>query len=131
MSAFTVSLETFTDADYAQSFRWQLGAAEDRVFYDFTGCSMEMMVRKVAEDVEVFLKLESGPPINGESGIDIYDPGTETTAGMWEFAVIIVKEDLQRIPEGVYEQSLIVRNPDGFYQDLWRGAFTNKVGPTR
>lgn len=131
-AAYQVDIETWTDADYAQAFRWQMTEGPPPTFYDFTGCSMALMVRKHAEDVETFLSLESnGALVPGEPGIDIYDPGTEATAGLWEFSVVILREQLQRIPEGTYDQSLIVTDATGFRRDLWRGTLTNTIGPTR
>jgi len=131
--AFAVTLQTFTDADYAQTFRVQLGNTIPPVYQNFTGYTMEMMVRAHPEDVEVFLAITSSSTgmAPGQSGIDIYDPGTETTAGLWEFAVIIFREQLQKIPEGTYAQSLIATGPDGFRRDIWRGDLINTIGPTR
>jgi hypothetical protein len=132
MTAFTVTIETWTDADYAQAFRYQLGTAIPPVYYDFTGCSLRMMIRKNAPDNQVFLDLNSSAGLLvTESGIDIYDPEDQETAGLWEFAVIILRAELQRIPQGTYEHSLIIKTPDGLYQDLWRGNFINTIGPTR
>lgn len=132
MSTFSVDIATWTDADYAQAFRHRLGEADPPTYFDFTGCTLQMMVRKEVQEHEVFLSLTSeGGLVPGESGIDIYDPGSELISGLWEFTIIIMRKDLQRLPEGAYEQSLIVLNPDGLYSDLWRGSFVNTIGPTR
>jgi hypothetical protein len=131
--AYQLDIVTFTDADYAQPFRVQLGTTTPPVYEDFTGCTMALMVRVHPEDVEVMLSLTSayGLPVQ-TSGIDIYDPSDPVAGpGMWEFAVVFMLEDLQRIPEGEYVQSLIVTAPDGFRRDIWRGNFTNSIGPTR
>ncbi len=127
----TINIDVYTDADYMQTFRQQLGSPG--VYYDFTGCTMHMMVRKHPDDTEVFLYLESvldglGPE---DSGIWIYHPDDVVAAGLFEFKIQIERFALQEIPQGVYVQSLIVHRPDGVYFDLWRGAFNNTIGPTR
>ena len=130
----TIQLDiiTYTDADYEQPFRVLISNGTTPVFEDFTGCTMAMMVRVQPDDVEVVLSLTSSYGLPAlTSGIDIYDPGDQPDPGLWEFAVIIMREDLQKFPAGDYVQSLIVTGEDGYRRDLWRGAFTNNVGPTR
>jgi hypothetical protein len=123
-----VDLDVYTDADYAQAFRQKIG---DTDYYDFTGCTLHMMVRKHAEDAEVFLYLDSETPTPGGSAISIYDPGDVGVAGLFEWSILIKHQDLQQIPEGDYVQSLIVQRPDGLFSDIWRGMFINTIGPTR
>jgi hypothetical protein len=127
-----VNITTFTDADYIQSFRQQL---PDSSYYDFVGCKMRMFVRKRAEDTLAELELESkvGGYDASASGIFMYDPGGtgQPAGGLYEWTVLILRADLEQIPEGDYEQSLIVERPTGIFNDLWRGTLTNTVGPTR
>jgi hypothetical protein len=127
----TINLDVYTDADYMQAFRQQNGAPG--TYYDFTGCTLHMMVRKLPENVEVFLYLKSNTSgiAPDDSGIWIYHPSDVVPAGLYEFTIKIVRTDLQQIPEGLYEQSLIVERPDGVFMDIWRGSFTNSAGPTR
>jgi hypothetical protein len=126
-----VDLDVYTDADYLQTFRRQVGAPG--TYYDFTGHTLHMMVRKLPEDVEVFLYLESNTSgvAAGNSGIYLYHPSDVVPAGLFEWSIKIARQDLQEIPEGAYVQSLIVQRPDGIFTDIWRGAFTNSIGPTR
>jgi len=128
MSAAEVDLITFTDADYAQAFRYQLTSTP--TYYDFTSCQLLMEVRKLAEDVEVFLSLTStfSGIAPGSSGIDI-STGDDGKPSI--FTIVIARAALAEIPEGDYVQSLILVTPDGLHSDLWRGTFTNSVGPTR
>ena len=56
MQYATVDLDVYTDADYMQTFRQQAGGPGN--YYDFTGCTLHMMVRKLPDDVEVFLYLD-------------------------------------------------------------------------
>jgi len=127
MSAAEVDLITFTDADYAEAYRYEVGSG---VYYDFTGCQLLMMVRKTAEDAEVFLSLTStfdGITV-GNSGIDIATGDDDKPS---VFTIVIARADLGRIPEGEYVQSLIVVTPDGLRSDIWRGSLTHSMGPTR
>jgi hypothetical protein len=128
MAYTTIDLTTFTDADFARSFRQQFTSSG--LFVDFTGCTMQLMVRTTPEDAEVFLVLNSstsGIPVD-ESGIDI---AVGSDGLMSVINVIIAKEDLQNIPEGSYVHSLIVTTPDSIENDLWRGSLIHSVGPTR
>lgn len=127
----TIDLDVYTDADYMQTFRQQNGSPG--IYYNFTGCTLHMMVRKQPEDVEVFLYLESNTSglAPDASGIWLYHPSDVSPAGLFEFMVKITRRALQEMPEGEYVQSLIVQRPDGIFTDIWRGAFTNNAGPTR
>jgi len=71
--------------------------------------------------------------LNAFTDADFADPGGtgQPPGGLYEWLIFIRREDLQQIPEGDFVQSLIVTRPDGIYDDLWRGTFTNTVGPTR
>ncbi len=131
MQYATVNIDAYTDADYQQTFRQQIG---DTDYFDFTGCTLHMMIRKQPDDVEVFIALDStGSPGYdlSKSCIALYDPGDVTPPGLYEFMILILKSDLQKMPQGQYVQSLIVERPDGIFDDLWRGTFSNTIGPTR
>jgi hypothetical protein len=127
----TVDLNAFTDADFCQTFRQLTGTT----YYDFTGCKMNLTIRRVAEDPLAELELHSivGGYDGSLSAIFMYDPGGtgQPPGGLYEWLVFIQREDLQQLPEGDYVQSLIVTRPDGIYDDIWRGTFTNTIGPTR
>ena len=139
--AAIIDLVVYSDADYSQSFRYQVGyddVAMKPIFYDFTGCTMQMMVRTAAEDTQVYLDLLSTTAglTPTTTGIDIYDPHDSTALPaspvLIEFLVAINHKDLQRyLPEGNYVHSLIVTQPNGVLWDLWRGALTATSGPTR
>ena len=139
--AAEVDLVTYSDADYSQSFRYQTGIDTPGtgfpIFFDFTGCTMQMMIRTVPEDTQVYLDLTSTTLglAPHQTGIDIYDPEDSAALpepGLIEFLVYIDHTDLQQfLPEGAYEQSLIVTLPSGVRWDLWRGSLTATTGPTR
>jgi hypothetical protein len=138
--AAQVDLVVYSDADYSQAFRYQTGyddIAQKAIYYDFTGCTMQMMVRTSADDTQVYLDINSTTLgfVADQTGIDIYDPGDSNALpepAMIEFSLNIGHSDLQQfLPEAAYVQSLIVTSPNGVKWDLWRGNLTSYEGPTR
>jgi hypothetical protein len=124
MDAAEVDINTYSDADFSYSF--QMGTQDPSgtnpvVPYDLTGHSLLMMVRKTADDAEVFINLSS----DDIDEIDIADP----VNGL--FSILISRDRLQRMEPGDYVHSLIMVQPSGIYEDVWRGSLTHAVGPTR
>jgi hypothetical protein len=119
MAAAGVDLFTFSDADFARAFQWLVG---DEPF-DFTGYGLAMMVRKRADDAEVTLSLSTD---NGSIDFTPDVDGKLTT-----FNVRILRSQMTEIQPGDYVHSLIRIRPDGLHDDLWRGALTHTIGPTR
>jgi hypothetical protein len=124
-----VNLQCWTDEDYAQAFRVQVNSD----YYDFAGCALWMHVRHVASDHTVYLELKGDDAglAAGESGLHIYSHPSDITGVKTMFDVVIARTELVRIPPDDYEQSLICIRPDGLYDAIWRGTFTNAIGPTR
>jgi hypothetical protein len=123
----TVALQTYTDSDFSYAFRAKF---PDDSYYDFTGCRLQLMVRKFPEAAEVYLTLDSAVDGvgAGKSGIDL-EQGDDGALSI--FTIVIFRGDLQRIPAGNYVHSLIVTPPDDLHYDFWRGPLTNSIGPTR
>lgn len=129
MTAAIVDLQTFSDADYSQAFQY----APDDVPFDFGDpdkfSKLLMMVRKSAEDAEVFISLDSAEEETlEEGGIDVY----EDDSGDWLFAITISRVKMQqRLRAGEYVYSVILVRPDGTRDDIMRGTLTHSIGPTR
>lgn len=132
-----MNLITYSDEDYAQVFRMVVGST----YKDFKNSILYMMVRKLPEDPEVFIYLESnqlGISL-GQDGIDVYQydeyiSGDDIISGdqpYTVFAVIISRNTLMRMPPGEYVHSLIEERTDGLREALWRGTLIHSIGPTR
>ena len=133
MPAIQVDLYTYTDADFCQAFKLQIGDPVCGVidYYDFTGKTLIMKVRRDASDAEVFVSLTSSTDgiAPGNGGIDIYaEDGVDE---MNVFAITIPMSELQKMSEGTYVQSLVIDHPDGCREELWRGNLINTIGPSR
>ena len=71
MPAIGLDIYTYSDADFCQAFKLNIGTESDGTtadYYDFTDKRLIMKVRRFADDVEVFISLSSDPG----GGIDIY-----------------------------------------------------------
>jgi len=111
-----VNITAYNDADFNRTFIWKTvsGAA-----INLTGGTMEMMLRKRAEDQVALLRLATD---TGE--ITILD------AGAGRFALRIAQYELERLDLGEFDQSNIF-SKDGAKTRIWSGTFINKAGPTR
>lgn len=127
MSGSVVNLETFSDADFARAFKWKIGTGEDD-YFDFTNHALAMMVRRNADDAEVFVSLESDS--GGLNGILFHEPEPGDTK-ITTFTIIIPRDHFQKMSPGEYVHSLILIRPDGLRDDIWRGTLTHAIGPTR
>ena len=62
MPAIGLDIYTYSDADFCQAFLLQIGMESDGItpnYYDFTGKTLIMKVRREAADAEVFISLTS------------------------------------------------------------------------
>ena len=134
MPAISVDLYTYSDADFCQAFMLQIGMESDGVtpdYYDFTGKTLIMKVRRQPEEAEVFISLTSDPsgvsPANG--GIDVYVDEGATEMNI--FAITIPMIELQKMVAGDYVHSLVMDDPSGCREEIWRGALHHAIGPSR
>jgi hypothetical protein len=128
MSAATVNINTYTDADFAKAFMVRVtpeGGGD--YYYDFAGVTMQMMIRKRPEDVEVFVALSTDPG----DGIILSASDPTATAYLDTINITITRAQLALMPDGDYAHSLIMYRADGIADDIWRGTLTNAIGPTR
>jgi len=122
MSAAIVNIETYSDADFAEAFQWEING----VLFDFTGYELVMMVRKQPEDAEVFVSLSS----IDDNGI-AFTPDPDDGDKLTTFNIYIYRDQMAQMPPGDYAHSLILLRPDGLRDDIWRGTLTHAIGPTR
>jgi hypothetical protein len=130
MSAATVNMNTYSDADFVKAFMLRVtddSGAGASYYYDFAGVAMQMMIRKKPEDVEVFVALSTDPG----DGIVLSASDSATPAVLDTINVTITRSQLSRMPEGDYAHSLIMTRADGIADDIWRGTLTHAIGPTR
>jgi hypothetical protein len=125
----TANLSTWSDADFAWAFRMRTETNPDK-FYNFRGCELNMMIRKFATDIEVFISLTSAPSGEGEGGIMFNAPELTDDGPIETFNIIIARDQFTHMPPGEYVQSLIMLRPDGVYEDIWHGTLTHQIGPT-
>jgi hypothetical protein len=111
-----VNINTYNDADFNRTFIWQ---TVDGAPIDMTGGTLEMMLRRQAEDETALLRLATD---TGEITLD------NPIAG--QFTVRISQDTLERLGLGDYDQSNIFTR-DGNKVRIWSGTFTNNAGATR
>ena len=111
-----VNITVTNDADFYRTFIWKTVAGAP---INLTGGTMEMMLRRRAEDITALMRLGTD---TGE--IALVDP----TAGT--FTVRITQEALERLGLGEFEHSNIFTQGDS-KQRIWSGSFINNAGPTR
>jgi hypothetical protein len=112
----TVNIIAQNDADFYCWFAFKDGAGNP---INITGATMDMKIRRTLEDATVFLDLTSA---NGD--ITLIDPAS----GL--FTILIGMEELQQMSSGDYVQSLVM-TLNGLRTQMWRGTFTNILGPSR
>lgn len=112
----TVNILVENDADFYQVFQYTTLASAP---IDISGSTMEMMLRRHAEDVEALLRLGTD---TGE--IVLVDPVNG------KFTVLITHAQLQQLPLGDFAQSNIM-TLGGLKIKIWSGTLTNNAGPTR
>jgi hypothetical protein len=112
----TVNITAENDADFYRVFQYQTVAG---VPINITGTTMEMMLRRHAEDATAVMRLGT------DTGEIVY---TNAVQGL--FSIMIKQIELQRLPLGDYDQSNIMTT-GGLKTKLWSGTLTNQAGPTR
>ena len=113
----TVTIIVENDADFYRTFLWQ---TVDGTPINMTGMTLEMMLRRRAEDNVALLRLATD---TGE--IVIVSP----TAG--QFTVRIAQDTLERLGLGDFDHSNIATIPGGYKVRIWSGTLTNNAGATR
>jgi hypothetical protein len=112
-----VNITVENDADFYRAFQYV--AATSGAPINMTGASLEMMLRRHAEDVEALLRLATD---TGE--IVLTDPVNGT------FTVLISQDSLERLGLGSFDQSNIM-TLGGLKIKIWSGTLVNNAGPTR
>src|ERR1700756_2635153 len=108
-----VDLETTSDEDFAWAFQWQVGGTN----FDFTNYDLMMMVRRYADDAEVYIALDS--ITGGYGGISFNDPDTSAGGIIDTFNIQILRVQMVNMPAGTYVQSLLLLRPDGLREEIW------------
>jgi hypothetical protein len=115
--AAIVNITVSNDADFYRAFQYVM--ASDNAPIDITGASLEMMLRRHAEDAEALLRLGTD---TGEMVL------TDPANGL--FTVMIRQDVLRRLDLGSYDHSNIMTLA-GMKTKIWSGTLTNNAGPTR
>ena len=111
-----VNIITENDADFYRTFVWQTLAGDP---IDMTGMTLEMMLRRHAEDQTAVLRLATD---TGEIAL------TNPAAG--QFTVRIAQATLEILGLGDFDQSNIATR-NGYKVRIWSGTLTNNAGATR
>jgi hypothetical protein len=111
-----VNITVENDADFYRTFQYVMASGPP---INMTGASLEMMLRRHAEDVEALLRLATD---TGE--IVLTDPSNGF------FTVLIRQDVLERLGLGSFDHSNIM-TLGGFKTKIWSGTFVNNAGPTR
>ena len=112
----TVNIIVANDADFYRTFIWQTLAGTP---IDMTGMSLEMMLRRHAQDNAAVLRLGTD---TGE--IVLIDPVNG------QFTVRIAQSELAQLGLGDFDHSNIATQ-SGYKVRVWTGLITNNAGPTR
>jgi hypothetical protein len=113
----TVNITVENDWDFYRTFQYVMSSSLTPI--DITGASMEMMLRRHAEDAEAVMRLATD---TGE--IVLTDPAN----GL--FTVMIKQDALARLDLGSYDHSNIM-TLGGLKTKIWNGTLINNAGPTR
>lgn len=113
-----VNIETYTDADFVQSFVYKTALG---VPIDLGSDSLRFMIRTRAADATAHIECSS------HNGLI-----TITNAALGEFTLKIPVDQLLILSPGSYVHSMIKTAPITFLRkDIWRGVLTHAAGPTR
>lgn len=111
-----VNITVENDADFYCLFQFvSVGGTP----IDMTGGTLEMMLRRHAEDATALLRLGTD---TGEITV------TDALNGF--FTVRIAQDELVRLPLGDFDHSNIMTRA-GLKTKIWSGVLTNTAGPTR
>jgi hypothetical protein len=112
----TVNITVTNDADFYQQFQYKTTAGAS---IDLTGSTMEMMLRRQAEDALAVLRIGTDTGeikiLNGSDGM---------------FTVYIAQDVLERLGLGEFDHSNIMTR-SGSKTKIWSGVLTNNAGATR
>jgi hypothetical protein len=111
-----VNITTQNDADFYRTFALQTTSGTP---IDMTGSTLEMKLRRHAQDDTAVLRLGSD---TGEIAL------TDPVNG--QFTVRIAQSELMRLGLGDFDQSNIMTR-GGYKYRVWTGTLTNNAGPTR
>jgi hypothetical protein len=111
-----VNIIVENDADFYRTFLWQTVSG---VPIDMTGMSLEMMLRRRAEDNIALLRLATD---TGE--IVLTDPVNGA------FTVLLTQDTLERLGLGDFDHSNIATLNTRKIR-IWSGTLTNNAGATR
>lgn len=114
-----VNIGTTSGTDFLCSFLYRASPGGAAII--ITGCTLQMMVRVLAEDITANISLTS---LAG-GGITI----TNSITGA--FTVMITKLKLNSLQTGKYVHNLTITWPDGHIDEIWHGTLTHVAGPTR
>jgi hypothetical protein len=115
----TVNITCANDADFYCVFQYVSLVDEVEVPIDITGVSLEMMLRRRAEDATALMRLATD---SGE--IALTDPFNG------RFSVMIRQIELVRLGLGDFDHSCIMTRT-GNKTRIWSGVLTNNAGATR
>jgi hypothetical protein len=128
MAAGIVDFNTQSDADYVKAFMVHVNNdSGGDYYYNFSGVTMHMMVRKQPTDAEVFVELST----DYGDGIVLSASNPVTPSYLDTINITIKMAQLALMPAGTYVHSLIMTRADGGHDDIWRGTVTHAIGPTR
>jgi hypothetical protein len=113
----TVNITVENDADFYRTFQYVMATSGTPI--DMTGASLEMMLRRHAEDVEALLRLATD---TGEMVL------TDPVNGF--FTVMIRQDTLEKLGLGSFDHSNIM-TLGGLKTKIWSGTLINNAGPTR
>jgi hypothetical protein len=114
--AATVNITVENDADFYRVFQY---AMTDGTGINMVGATLEMMLRRRAEDAAVVLRLSS------YTGDFVW---VDIMTG--QFSLYISQDVLAHLGLGDFAHSNIMTK-DGLKTKIWSGTFTNNAGPTR
>lgn len=120
--ALTVSLTTYSDADFIRRFIY----LADDVPIDLSGSVLRLDVRSHVESHTTVVSLSSDAAYSIEfGGIRIIN------ASGGEFVIHMPVTELRNMPAGDYVHSLIRQRPDQIFEPIWEGTLVHNLGPTR
>jgi hypothetical protein len=114
----TVTITTQNDADFYRAFQYVTNA-EVPVPIDMSGSSLEMMLRRRADDAVALMRLGT------DTGEIVF---VDATIG--KFTIMIRQIELVRLGLGDFDHSLIMTQL-GTKTRIWSGTLINNAGPTR
>jgi hypothetical protein len=112
----TVNITVENDADFYRVFQYQTTDGDP---IDMTGASLEMMLRRHAEDETALLRLGTD---TGEFVV--------VDAVNGKFSLLIRQLTLEQLGLGSFDHSNIM-TVGGYKTKIWSGVLVNNAGPTR